>query len=71
MIFDTYEYRERINFLKNYEYETIIEKNIQNKKITLNLLKEMAYDYDNIIGKVFKDSKIGDINVIGIIGKYY
>ena len=52
----------------NNDYRTINEndienckkltKNIQNKKITLNLLKEMAYDYDNIIGKVFKDSKI-------------
>lgn len=71
MIFDTYEYRERINFLKNFQYETIILKNKENRKNAIELLKQMAYDYNTVIGKTFKDSKIGDINVIDIIGKYY
>ena len=70
MIFNTYEYRDKINVLKNYMYHNIIYRNIQKKQDAICELKKLSVEDDNIIGNVFKKSKIGDINVINIISKF-
>jgi hypothetical protein len=70
LIYDTNEYRTKINMLKLYSYESIISRNLQKRKDTIKLLKELSSDTNNCIGKIFKETKIGDINVIDIIGNY-
>ena len=71
MIYDSIEYKTKINFLKLYSYDCIILRNLQNRKDTIKLLKDLSSDSTNCIGKVFKETKIGDINVIDIIGKFF
>jgi hypothetical protein len=71
LIYDTHEYRTKMNMLKLYSYDCIISRNLQNRKDTIKLLKDLSSDTNNCIGKVFKESKFGDINVIDIIGTYF
>ena len=71
MIYDTNEYRTKTNMLKLYSYDSIILRNLQKRKDTIKLLKDLSSDDNNCIGKIFKESKIGDINVIDIIGKFF
>lgn len=70
MIFDTYEYREKINILNCYMYHNIIFRNIEKKQNSISELNILSLENNNTIGNIFKNSKIGDRNVINIIGKF-
>jgi hypothetical protein len=71
MIYDTFEYRNKINMLNLYKYDCIISRNIQKRKDIILMLKELSNDNNNYIGKTFKETKIGDINIIDIIGNFF
>lgn len=70
-IFDFNEYKMKLNLLNMYRYDKIISRNKKNKKQIIELLKQLSTEQNNVIGKVFKNTKIGDVNIFKIIENYF
>jgi len=69
-IYELNEFKIHVNFLKYFSFENIVNVNKKYRKDVIDTLVNLTNNSDNNIGKVFTNSKIGDLNIFRIIEKY-